>query len=189
MCIAPAVATGRRLNPQCDFEVESAELGVYRRCAKAPEGAPTMPRLEKPEANDIRETAADVVTLWDGTRGPAPPEPLIEATLAERRALCIADLLTINAMIQAQVHGCNDAGIDQLLGMIDKPDLRRRVFKLNDRERSRLTRFLRKDEGVEINPILLTQDGWERLVDALVHRRLLLEWLHKYCNLVQVRGG
>jgi hypothetical protein len=42
----------------------------------------------------------------------------------------------VNAMIQAQVRSCNPAGIDQLLGMIGKPDLRRRVFELNDRERS-----------------------------------------------------
>jgi hypothetical protein len=48
---------------------------------------------------------------------------------------------------------------------------------------------MRDDEGMEIDPILLTQEGWQCLIDALVHRRLLLEWLHRYCNLVQVRGG
>jgi hypothetical protein len=127
------------------------------------------------------------MTLWDGTRGPAPPQPEFAGSLADRHALCVADLHATNALIEFQVRSCNDAGIDQLLGMISKPDLRRRVFKLNDRERRRLIRFLHDDEGVEIDPVLLTQEGWETLIDALVHRRILLEWLARHCNLAKVK--
>jgi hypothetical protein len=148
-----------------------------------------MPRLDNPEATDMHLPADDAVTLWDGTRGPAPPQPEFACSLAERRTRCVAALHATNALIEFQVRSCNDAGIDQLLGMIDKPDLRRRVFGLSDAQRHKLTRFLRKDEEVGIEPKLLTQDGWQCLIDALIHRGLLLEWLARYCNLIQVRGG
>jgi hypothetical protein len=148
-----------------------------------------MPRLQNPEATDMRLPDDDAMTLWDGTRGPAPPQPEFAGSLADRRALCVADLLMVNAMIQAQVRSCNPAGIDQLLGMIGKPKIQNTVFNLSDAKRRKLARDLPENEGVEIEPKLLTQEGWETLIDALVHRGLLLEWLARYCNLVQVRGG
>jgi hypothetical protein len=147
-----------------------------------------MPRLDNPEANDTRLPDDDAMTLWDGTRGPAPPQPEFACSLADRRALCVADLLTVNAMIQAQVRNCNAAGIDQLLGMTSKPKIQNTVFNLSDAKRRKLVRDLREHEDVEIEPKLLTQEGWETLIDAIIHRRLLLEWLARYCNLIRLAG-
>jgi hypothetical protein len=129
----------------------------------------------------------DTVILWDGSVGPPPPEPQIASSLAERRAACVADLQLISEIIQRLVRNCNAAGVEQLLGMIGKPDVRRSVFSLNAAGRRKLARSLRKHEGVEIDPKLLTEEGWEILVDALVHRRQLLFWLARYCNVFELR--
>ena len=65
--------------------------------------------------------------------------------------------------------------------------VRRTVFNLSARNRRRLARLLRRQEGIKIDPKLLTEGAWECLIDALTHRRQLLFWLTRYCNLVEVR--
>jgi hypothetical protein len=125
--------------------------------------------------------------LWDGSVGPSPPEPLIECSLAERRAYCIADLRIINAMIESQCRNCNAAGIDQLLGMICKHDIRRQVFALSDPDRRKLARRMREHEDVVVDPALLREEGWLYLMDCFARRRQLLAWLARYCNAFEVR--
>jgi hypothetical protein len=125
--------------------------------------------------------------LWDGSVGPSPPEPLIECSLAERRALCVADLQMISAVIEAQTRNCNAAGVEQLLGMIAHHDTRRAVFALSDKNRHKLAQYMREREGIEIDAELLRETGWLCLLDCLARRRQLLAWLCRYCNAFEVR--
>jgi hypothetical protein len=147
----------------------------------------SAPHWREQAVSDRNMSEPPHVRLWDGTIGAVPPEPEIECSLGERRAACIADVQLLNELIQELLRNCDPAGIDNLLGMISKHDTRRTVFGLKTADRHKLARTLREREGVVIDPKLLREDGWEILIDALVHRRALLEWLTRYCNLIEVR--
>jgi hypothetical protein len=54
----------------------------------------------------------DVVALWDGSIGPSPPEPLIKASLGERRARCVKEILMLSELIETFCHDSAPAAVE-----------------------------------------------------------------------------
>jgi hypothetical protein len=121
----------------------------------------------------------DPITLWDGTVGPPPPEPLIKISLAERRAGCVSDLLIINELIETLCRGTDPAAIDNLI--FADAETRKAVAAMSDEERSTLAQHMR-DHGMRIDTQLLDPERWQCLIDTYAHRANLLLWLYRYCN-------
>lgn len=130
---------------------------------------------------------ANPITLWDGTVGPPPPEPLIKISLAERRAGCVSDLLTINELIEPLWRGSDPTAIDNLI--FADAETRKVVAATSDDERSTLAQHMR-DHGMRIDPQLLDPERWQCLIDIFRHRANLPTWLTRYCkaSLAMSRG-
>jgi hypothetical protein len=123
----------------------------------------------------------DDVALWDGTRGAPPPQPMIaNLSLAERRAACVRDVRMLNNLIERLTRNSDPDAIDGLMGADGKT--RECIFSLDDDDREQLAQRMAEQEGLRIDPRLLTREGWKSLTECLAHRANLLLWLHRYCN-------
>jgi hypothetical protein len=130
---------------------------------------------------------SDDVAFWDGTRGPAAPNPMsANLSLAERRAACVKDVLMLSDLIEHLTRNSDPEAIDSLMAADRKT--REHIFALTNDDRSLLAQRMLEQEGTRIDPQLLTRDGWHSLTECLAHRATLLLWLHRYCNWFVPRG-